>query len=174
LGVGINDQSGFFWLKYLYTEKVFVYRKGFFLCIIIGKSFIKLNVICCMRRSQLFIGSASAFLLTPVFAMAQGIVDGASAGGFQALLENILVFTNGVLIPFIIGIGFLVFVWGMFKYFIVGGANDDAKESGKSLMIYATLGFVLIIAFWGIVNLLSGSIGLEGETLKSVPKVKTI
>ncbi len=73
---------------------------------------------------------------------------------------NILTFINNVLIPFIIGIGFLVFVWGMFQYFIFGGANDEAKAKGKSLMIYATLGFVLIIVFWGIVNLLAGSTGL--------------
>jgi len=127
-----------------------------------------------MRRINLFTGSAAAVLLTPALAFAQGIADGATAGPFQDLLTNILVFTNTVLIPFIIGIGFLVFVWGMFKYFIVGGANDDAKEQGKSLMIYATLGFLLIIVFWGVVNLLTESTGLEGETLQNVPVVKTI
>ena len=127
-----------------------------------------------MRRLKLFAGSAAAVLLTPVLAFAQGIADGADAGPFQDLLENILVFTNNVLIPFIIGIGFLVFVWGMFKYFIVGGANDDAKEQGKSLMIYATLGFLLIIVFWGVVNLLSSSTGLQGEQLQNRPVVKTI
>lgn len=127
-----------------------------------------------MRRFNLFTGSAAAVLLTPALALAQGIADGGTAGPFQALLTNILTFTNTVLIPFIIGIGFLVFVWGMFKFFIVGGANDDAKEQGKSLMIYATLGFLLIIVFWGVVNLLTASTGLEGETLNNVPVVKTI
>lgn len=123
-----------------------------------------------MRRLQILSGSAVA-LLTPVFAMAQ-IADPAGGGGaFQDLLQNILQFTNTVLIPFIIGIGFLVFVWGMFKYFIVGGANDDAKEQGKSLMIYATLGFILIIVFWGIVNLLATSTGLnEGLNTSLVPQ----
>ena len=59
----------------------------------------------------------------------------------------------------------------MFKFFIVGGANDDAKEQGKSLMIYATLGFLLIIVFWGVVNLLANSTGLEGDTLDNIPQV---
>ena len=127
-----------------------------------------------MRRFNLFTGSAAAVLLTPVLAFAQGIAKSSNAGPFQDLLQNILVFTNTVLIPFIIGIGFLVFVWGMFKYFIVGGANDDAKEQGKSLMIYATLGFLLIIVFWGVVNLLTASTGLQGQTLNNVPVVKTI
>ena len=57
----------------------------------------------------------------------------------------------------------------MFQYFIAGGANDEAKEKGKSLMIYAVLGFVLIIVFWGIINLIANSTGLEGETADNVP-----
>jgi uncharacterized membrane protein YidH (DUF202 family) len=101
----------------------------------------------------------------PLSAFAAGIVDDGTGGGFGTLLKNILRFSNDVLIPFIIGIGFLVFVWGMFKYFIAGGADEGKREEGKSLMIYATLGFVLIIVFWGIVNLFAESTGLEGDTI---------
>jgi len=94
----------------------------------------------------------------------------ATGGGpFGNLLKNILAFSNTVLIPFILGIGFLVFVWGMFRYFIAGGANDEAKEQGKSLMIYATLGFVFIIIFWGIINLVATSTGLQDKSLGNVP-----
>jgi len=120
-------------------------------------------------------GSSSIALAAPLLAFAQ-IADQANAGGFEQLLRNILEFTNGVLIPFIIGIGFLVFVWGMFRYFIAGGANDEAKASGKSLMIYATLGFVLIIVFWGIINLISGSLFSDSDTLDQnlVPKVDNL
>jgi hypothetical protein len=111
--------------------------------------------------------------LFPVLAGAQGIANSADAGAFQDLLENILLFSNDVLIPFILGIGFLVLVWGIFKYFIFGGANDEAKEQGKSLIIYATLGFVLIIVFWGIVNLLTSSTGLTGQGLQNIPGINT-
>jgi uncharacterized membrane protein YidH (DUF202 family) len=123
-----------------------------------------------MRRLQFLSGSALA-LLTPMVSSAQIATTGGGGGQFETLLTNILDFTNTVLIPFIIGIGFLVFVWGMFKFFIAGGANEEAKEQGKSLMIYATLGFVLIIVFWGVVNLLTDSIGLGNDTLDYVPQV---
>jgi hypothetical protein len=63
-------------------------------------------------------------------------------------------------------------VWGIFKYFIFGGANDEAKEQGKSLIIYATLGFVLIIVFWGIVNLLTTSTGLVNQSLQNIPSIQ--
>lgn len=111
-----------------------------------------------------FLSVSTAVLLSPAFALAQGLADGSTGGDLGVLIRNILTFSNTVLIPFIIGIGFLVFVWGMFQYFIVGGASDEGKEKGKDLMIYATLGFLLIIVFWGVVNLLADTTGLEGES----------
>ena len=123
-----------------------------------------------MKKTGFLTGGMALFAM-PMMALAAFNPTG---GAFGELLGNILIFTNDVLIPFIIGIGFLVFVWGMFKFFIAGGANEEAKEQGKSLMIYATLGFVLIIVFWGVVNLLAGSTGEANQTLQNVPKVITI
>lgn len=128
-----------------------------------------------MKRA--FYTLASTALFAPVFLVsAQGITDAGGGGGdFERLLKNILDFINDVLIPFIIGIGFLVFVWGMFTYFIRGGADEEKQKEGKSLMIYATLGFVLIVVFWGVVNLLASSTGLEDDKrLDDIPQVPTI
>jgi uncharacterized membrane protein YidH (DUF202 family) len=108
--------------------------------------------------------------LMPSLVTAQGFDP--SGGAFGALLANILIFVNEVLIPFIIGIGFLAFVWGMFKFFILGGADEEKKEQGKSLMIWATIGFVLIIIFFGVVNLLTSSTGLSGDTIRNIPRVE--
>jgi len=128
-----------------------------------------------MKYTKLFAGSTALFMLPLAFASAQ-LGDGVATGGnFGVLLNNILLFTNNILIPFILGIGFLVFVWGMFQYFIAGGANEESKEKGKSLMIYAILGFLLIIVFWGIINLLAQSTGLDDGVNKGLfPKVNTI
>ena len=109
-------------------------------------------------------------LAFPLTTNAQLATSG-DAGPFQDFLVNILIFINVVLIPFIIGIGFLVFVWGMFLYFIMGGADEEKKLKGRSLMINGTIGFVVIIIFFGIINLLAGSTGLEGETLNDLPSV---
>lgn len=118
--------------------------------------------------------TSTALLALPFLASAQGLASGDSTGGkFGTLLKSLLEFTNAVLIPFIIGIGFLVFVWGMFWYFIAGGANDEKKEKGRSLMIYATLGFVLIVVFWGVINLITNSLFDRGDIdkLDNFPKV---
>lgn len=123
-----------------------------------------------MKKLGLVASSFGLYAL-PFVASAQIELEGSE---FQQSLANILEFINSTLIPFIIGIGFLVFVWGMFQYFIAGGANEDAKEKGKSLMVYAILGFVLIIVFWGIVNLLAASTGLDEQAFESTVEGPTI
>ena len=120
-----------------------------------------------MKKIGFLTGGASLLAL-PMVASAQ-LANSGDGGAFQDLLENIVDFTNDILIPFIIAIGFLVFVWGMFRYFIAGGANDEAKQSGKSLMIWATLGFVLIIVFWGVINLIASSTGLDKGNIENIP-----
>lgn len=104
-----------------------------------------------------------AAMLLPLVAKASLATEaslGDGEGELGTVLANILSVINTVLIPFLLGVGFLVFVWGMFQYFVYGGDSDDARTKGKSLMAYAVLGFVLIIIFWGIVNLLAASTGL--------------
>ena len=111
----------------------------------------------------------SASLLTPMLAFAQFTADG---GDFGLFLGNVLGFINGVLIPFILGFWFLLLLLGMFKFFSYCGSDDEAKSSGKSLMVYATLGFVLIIIFWGVVNLIAESTGFDSDTpTATVPNV---
>jgi hypothetical protein len=115
-----------------------------------------------MNKIKYFaLSSTLAFL--PMMAAAQDATyELDSSGNLEGFLSSILDFINGVLIPFILGVAFLLFVWGMFQYFIAGGANEEAKEKGKSLLIYAILGFVIIIVFWGVINLLSSATGLDG------------
>ena len=119
-----------------------------------------------INKIKLF-ASTVVIAMLPIMASANTVLP-TDGGPFGTLLKNILGFSNTVLIPFILGIGFLVFVWGMFRYFIAGGANDEAKEQGKSLMVYATLGFVFIIIFWGIINLIANSTGLAGDNVTDV------
>lgn len=122
-----------------------------------------------MRRITSLLALALTF--APLTTFAQIATRNGGGAGVELLMKNILDFINSVLIPFIIGIGFLFFVWGMFQYFIAGGANEESREKGKSLMIHATIGFVVIIVFFGIINLLTSSTGLEGQFIQNIPTV---
>jgi hypothetical protein len=123
-----------------------------------------------MKKIIAVISTTPLALCTPFIASAQFATTG-GGGPLEVMLRNILKFSNDILIPFIIGIGFLFFVWGMFLYFIAGGHSDESKEKGKSLMIYATMGFVVIIIFFGAINMFTSSTGLEGQVIKNVPQI---
>lgn len=122
---------------------------------------------------QIIFTALAALSTVPLTTAAQ-LTQGSENTPFGELLANILEFSNNTLIPFIIGIGFLVFVFGLFQYFILGGSNDESREKGRKLMVSATFAFVIIILFFGFINLLTSSTGLQGETLRNIPQVPTL
>lgn len=79
-------------------------------------------------------GLLATVLMLPVVTFAG---DGGIAGGettdsaIGSFLGNVLNFINSVVIPFILAIGFLVFVWGIFKYFIPRGRRIGRCPPGS-------------------------------------------
>lgn len=57
------------------------------------------------------------------------------------------------IIPLLFTIFFVAFVWGTFTYVIAGGPDEEAKERGKALIMYAFLGFLFMVVVWGVANL---------------------
>lgn len=94
----------------------------------------------------------------PFLAYAQ--FDGGELGGY---ITDITVWINTYIVPAIIALAFLVFIWGVFKFFILGANDEDSRASGRDLMLWGIIGFVVIITIVGIVNLFAGATGLEGE-----------
>jgi len=41
-------------------------------------------------------------------------------------------------------------------------------------MVWAIVGLVVMVSLWGIVNLLSGALGLGGQEIDTIPDVPTI
>ena len=80
----------------------------------------------------------------------------------QNLLVNLMGFLNDFFIPFLLAIAFLFFVINVIRFFVIGSTSEEGREKAKNVAIYSVLAFVLIVTFWGIINLLASSIGLEG------------
>jgi succinate dehydrogenase/fumarate reductase cytochrome b subunit len=95
----------------------------------------------------------AAVAITPAYAYAQGLED---------YLENFALFIDGVLIPFLFGIAFLVFVVNAVRFFVLQSSNENGREKARNLMMYSILAFVFLIVFWGLINLLTSSLGLDG------------
>ena len=80
----------------------------------------------------------------------------------QTLLTGILTFLNDVIVPFLLALAGLVFLWNAFRYFIIGGSNEEDQTRAKSLALWGITAFVIMISLWGIVNLLVAGLGFGG------------
>ncbi len=71
---------------------------------------------------------------------------------------------NNVIVPVLFAVAFIVFLWGAFTTFILGANEADAKEKGKNLMLYGLIGFFVMVSIWGLVNLMTGSLGFGNNS----------
>lgn len=90
----------------------------------------------------------------------------------QTFIINVYGFVNKVAVPLILGIAFLVFLVNVVRYFIIGGANEQSQENARSLALWGILAFVIILSFWGIVNMFVSGFGLEGQQVPDVDYIK--
>jgi hypothetical protein len=84
-------------------------------------------------------------------------------GSLQGALVNLIVFFNDYVIPLLLGLAFLFFVWNAVRFFILGGAQEEGREKAKMLALYGIGAFVFIASIWGIVNLLIGGLGFSNN-----------
>jgi hypothetical protein len=81
----------------------------------------------------------------------------------QTYLWNIIIFLNNVIIPLLLAMAALVFLFNVTRYFIIGGENPDSQEKARSLAVWGILGFVIILSIWGIVTMLTYSLGFGDD-----------
>jgi len=97
-------------------------------------------------------------VLLPDFSSAQGTTQ-----TVQAAVPSFVNFVNFSVVPLLLIVGFLIFVVNVIRYFVADSANEESRDKAKNLALYAVLGFVIIIIFWGVVNFLVNSTGLDAN-----------
>lgn len=89
-------------------------------------------------------------------------------GTIGAILGTILGIINGVLVPLLFAVAFIVFLYGVFKYFIADAASSD-KAEGARFVLYGIVGFAIMICVWGLVNIVVGTFGLDSQVHPPYP-----
>lgn len=119
-----------------------------------------------MKKLSMTLGG-SALVLTPALALAQ-------FGQINTFISDVSSFINGTLIPLVFAVALLVFIYGVFKYFILGGGDSEKQDEGRQLMLYAVVGFVVMVSIFGIVNLIANGLGFSSdEDIQNIPNVPT-
>lgn len=103
------------------------------------------------------LGIIGAILAFPLVVGAQSVTSVQSAGSFLIGL------INNVAVPVVFALSFIVFIWGVFQVFVLGGTNEEAKEKGRALMLYGLIGFFVMVSVWGLVSILTGSVDLNDQ-----------
>jgi glucan phosphoethanolaminetransferase (alkaline phosphatase superfamily) len=91
-------------------------------------------------------------ILNPVLAFAQ-----TGGANLSSLISLIMYYLNLVLY-LIMAIAVVLFVFYVVKYFMAD-SGEKRREGGLYIM-YAVIGFFVVLSFWGIVNIVQNTFGL--------------
>lgn len=101
--------------------------------------------------------SAVASAVAPMIAGAQ---TSTAFGGVFSILDLASSLVNR-LIPFIIAITVLVFLWGILKYVI--STDGESRDEARGYMIWGIIALFVMVSVWGLVNILVKSVGLDNN-----------
>lgn len=103
-------------------------------------------------------------LLLPAFAFAEEVTLFSLADKTGDLLNRV--------IPVLLTLAVVYFIWGVIKYTISG--DEEAKGKARSGIIAGLIGLFVIISFWGIVAVIQETTGVSGATIEAdkLPKIK--
>ena len=87
----------------------------------------------------------------------------------QNLSTSLIGILNTVVVPLVFALAFIVFLWGVFQAFILGAANEEKRKEGGKFVLWAVIGFVIMISIWGIVNLAVSALPTGDKTRPDLP-----
>ncbi len=111
-----------------------------------------------------------AFVSTTAVALAETAPIDVTANPISRFLLGVIQFINTILVPLLFAVAFIVFLWGIFQAFILGGADEEKRKEGKQFIVWGLVGFFVMVSVWGIVNLFVNSFGFASQTAPPIPK----
>ena len=103
-----------------------------------------------------FLSSLSIFSLVPAFAFAV-----TTPKDFTELVKLITDYVN-LVIPLIIGVAVVAFLWGVLSY-IMSAGNEEKRGEALKFISAGLVGLFVMVTVWGLVNILVGSFGLSSQ-----------
>ena len=91
----------------------------------------------------------------------------------QSLFTFFLGILNLYVVPIIFAIAFVMFLFGVYRYFIAGGANAEKVQEGQKFVMWSVVGFVIMFSIWGIINLFINTLGFDSTSRPGLPTFGT-
>lgn len=125
-------------------------------------------------KKKLIVLSGLVLGLAPLSALAASastLCINLGASGNQTIVTLICRINQilGVVVPALIALGVVYFIWGVLTYVLAG--DEEKKGAGRSKMIFGIIGLAVIVALWGLVGVLTRSFGVDNPTTVVPPVV---
>ncbi len=65
---------------------------------------------------------------------------------------------NVVIVPALFTLSLVVFIYGLFRYYIEGKYNEAILEKAKVLMAYGLVSFVVVSGIWYLITYFIGTV----------------
>lgn len=96
-----------------------------------------------------------------------------NTGAISSYSSGIIGVINNIVVPVLLAVAFIFFVWGVFNYFILGAADEKKRTDGKQFTLWGIVGFVIIFSVWGLVNLVTQLLNLQSGNNPNPPTFNT-
>lgn len=136
----------------MYTASVFITIKMF--CTVVSGTHLKVRMSIKKYAARIMALGVSG---APLLAFA-ATVNTSYITDLITAVGNIV----SALIPVLISIAVLIFIWGIVQFAIAG--DDTERAEGRQKMLWGVVALAVIVALWGLVALLIQIFGLETGT----------
>jgi hypothetical protein len=89
------------------------------------------------------------------------LAAGVNLAAIKPYSQGIIDLINKVFVPVLFAVAFLYFIWGVYKYFILGAEKDADRASGRQFILWSIIGFAVILSVWGLVNVVIATFNLN-------------
>jgi Kef-type K+ transport system membrane component KefB len=108
-----------------------------------------------------------AIAALPVLAMAQGYSN------LENSLDSIIHLLNSYIVPLIVAIAGVYFMWGLIKY-VTNQDDEGNRTSARNMMIYGIIVLFVMISVWSLVNILVGTFNTgNNNEVRNLPELPT-
>jgi fumarate reductase subunit D len=127
-----------------------------------------------VKTSGSIIFSIALFLVGVQPTFAAGVCDNTTSFTFQASqgIKGLICFASNFLskliIPFMVSLALLMFIYGVLVY-VMNASSDDKRKEGSKFMLYGIIGLFVMVSVWGLVNILGSTFNLT-NTMPQLPQ----
>ncbi len=115
--------------------------------------------------------SGTVMFASPVFAFGGGTgnTNGEQITTLHGLITLFYAIINTV-VPFLIGLGVFVIIYGVFAYLSHAGEEEKRTEA-RQFVLWGVIGVFIMVSIWGLINILVNTFDFKRTAPTTIPSV---